>query len=139
MGRLAEFASNHPFYVLSVAVALVAVVFYEIRLKHRGYTRISANDAVKLINRGAIVIDVRKPEEFQGGHILNAKNIELETLEADPSAVRKRKNKAVLTVCDNGMKSGRAASALRKSGVEHAYSMKSGLASWRAENLPLVK
>lgn len=139
MGRLADFVSNHPFHVLSVAIALVAVLFYEIRLKQRGHTQVSANDAVRLINQGAIVIDVRKPEEFQGGHILNAKNIELEKLESDPGVVKKRKNKAVLAVCDNGFKSGRAANVLRKSGFEHAYAMKSGLSSWRAENLPLVK
>lgn len=139
MGQLAEFASNHPFHVLSVSIALVAVLFYEIRLTNRGYAQVSANDAVRLINKGAIVIDVRKPEEFQAGHILNAKNIALEKLESDPGVVKKRKNKAVLAVCENGTRSGRAANALRKSGFEHAYAMKSGLAAWRAENLPLVK
>lgn len=139
MGRLAEFASNHPFHVLSVIVALVAVVFYEIWLKSRAFTQVSANDAVRLINRGAIVIDVRKPEEFQDGHILNARNVELETLESDPSAIKKRKNKAILAVCENGLKSGRAANALRKAGFEDVYSIKSGLSAWRADNMPLVK
>ena len=139
MGRLAEFASNHPFHVLSVAVALIAVVFYEIRLRNRGFAQVSANDAVKLINQGALVIDVRSPQEYQSGHILNAKNIQLETLEADPAAVKKRKDKPILAVCDNGMKSGRAAHLLRRSGFEQAYAMKAGLSSWHAENLPLVK
>lgn len=139
MGRLAEFASNHPFHVLSVAVALVAVVFYEIRLLSRSYSQISTSDAVKLINQGAIVIDVRKPDEFQAGHILNAKNVELETLESDPAAIKKRKNKAVLVVCDNGTKSARAANTLRKSGIDNVFSLKSGLSAWRGENLPLAK
>ncbi len=139
MGRLAEFASNHPFHVASVLIALVAVLFYEIRLKSRAHTQVSANEAVRLINKGAVVIDVRKPQEFEGGHILNAKNVELEKLESDPAAVKKRRNKAVLTVCDTGMKSARAADVLRKSGFDDVYSMKSGLSAWRSENLPLVK
>jgi rhodanese-related sulfurtransferase len=139
MGRLAEFASNHPFHVLSVLIALFAVVFYEIRLMSRGQTQVSANEAVKLINRGAMVIDVRKPEDFGGGHILNAKNIELAKLESDPAAVKKRKNKIMVTVCDSGTQSARAANLLRKAGFEHVYSMKSGLGAWRSENLPLVK
>lgn len=139
MGRLAEFASNHPFHVLSVAVALVAVVFYEIRLKSRAHTEVTANEAVKLINQGAVVVDVRKPEEFQGGHILNAKNVELATLEANPGAVKKRKNKAIVTVCENGFQSARAADVLRKSGYDDVYCLKSGLSAWRSENLPLVK
>lgn len=139
MGRLAEFASNHPFHVWSVAIALVAVLFYEIRLRSRGDTQVTPNEAVKLINHGAVVVDVRKPEEFAAGHILNARNVEVEALESDPSAVKKRKNKAVLVVCENGMKSARAANALRKAGHEHVYTVKSGLSTWRAENLPLVK
>lgn len=140
MGRLAEFASNHPFHVLSVAVALVAVLFYEIRLKSRAYTQVTANEAVKLINQGAIVVDVRKPEEYQAGHILNARNVELATLEADPgNAIKKRKNKAIVTVCENGFQSARAADALRKAGYDDVYCVKQGLGAWRSESLPLVK
>lgn len=139
MGQLAEFASNHPFLALAVVVSLFAVLFYELRLKTQGTAQLSTTDAVRLINKGATIVDVRKPEHYGAGHIVNARNVPLSTLEADPAAVHKSKNRPLLTVCDNGSSSGKAVSLLRRAGFEAVFSLKGGLASWRAENLPLVK
>lgn len=139
MGQLAEFASNHPFLVMGVLASLAGVVFYEFRLKSMGTSQISTTDAVRLINKGALVIDVRNAEGFGSGHIVNARNIELGAIESDQGIVKKQKNKVLLTVCDNGYQSSKAASVLRKNGFEHVYSLKAGLSSWRSDNLPLVK
>jgi rhodanese-related sulfurtransferase len=139
MGQLAEFATNHPFLVLSVVVSLLAVVFYETRLRSQGVTQLSASDAVRLINKGATIIDVRGPEDYGSGHIVNARNIPLPEIEADIGAVNKAKTRALLTVCENGARSGKAAGLLRSAGYETVFSLKGGVASWRAENLPLVK
>lgn len=139
MGQLAEFASNHPFLVLSVIVSLLAVVFYEMRLKGQGVTQLSANDAVRLINKGATIIDVRTAEDYGSGHIVNARNIPLAEIESDAGAVNKAKTRPLLTVCENGIRSGKAAGLLRNAGYETVFSLKGGIAGWRAENLPLVK
>jgi len=140
MGQLAEFVATHPYYALSVVVSLLAVIFYELRLRTQGLHHLSASDAVRLINKGATVIDVRKAEAFGAGHIVNARNVSLESIEADPSgAVEKAKNRPLLTVCDNGMSSAKAAGALRRAGYEIVFSLRGGLTSWRGENLPLVK
>ena len=139
MDELVEFATNHPLLIAGLIAAWAAVMFYEIRLKSRGLTHVSAADAVRLINKGAIVIDVRKPEEFQAGHIVNARNVELTKIESDPDPISKQKNKVFLTVCSNGASSGKAANALRKAGYQAVFSLKGGLGGWRAENLPLVK
>ena len=42
---------------------------------------------MRLINKGAIVIDVRKPEEYQAGHIVNSRNVEIDKIERDDDAV----------------------------------------------------
>jgi rhodanese-related sulfurtransferase len=138
MDRLIEFATNHPLLVAGVVAAWIAVLFYELQTRSRGMTHISTNDAVRLINKGAIVIDVREPTKFEAGHIVNARNIELERIQQDEAAV-KQKNKVLLTVCDNGASSGKAATLLRKAGHENVFSLRGGLTGWRAENLPLVK
>jgi rhodanese-related sulfurtransferase len=138
MDRLIEFASNHPFLVAGVVAAWIAVLFYESRLRSGGTTHISTNDAVRLINKGAIVIDVREPAKFEAGHIVNARNVQLERIQQDEGAV-KQKNKVLLTVCDNGASSGKAANLLRKAGHENVFSLRGGLMGWRGENLPLVK
>jgi rhodanese-related sulfurtransferase len=139
MAQLFEFANNHVLIVTGLVVAWSAVMFYELRLRTQGATHVSAADAVRLINRGALVIDVRKADEFAAGHIVNARNVGLDLLQKDEDAVNKQKNKILLAVCADGASSGRAAGLLRKAGYENAFSLKGGLAGWKADNLPLVK
>lgn len=140
MGQLAEYATNHPLLVLGLIAALLGVVFYEVRQRTQGQTQVSANDAVRLINNGAVVIDVRPAAQYEKGHIVDARNIELSRIESDPAAaVKKPKNKPLLLVCDNGLGASKAAKLLRKAGYDGVFSLKSGLSAWRAENLPLVK
>jgi rhodanese-related sulfurtransferase len=139
MAQLAEFAGNHVWLVTGLVVAWSAVMFYEIRLRAQGATHVSAADAVRLINKGALVIDVRKPEDFQAGHIVNARNIPVERVQQGDDAIAKKKDKILLAVCADGAASGRAAGHLRKAGFENAFSLKGGLTGWRADNLPLVK
>ncbi len=138
MGQLAEFAANHPYLTVAVIATLTAVIFYEIKLKTRQATSVSPGEAVQLINRGALIIDVRKTDDFARGHIVNARNVKLGEIEASEKAVKKPKNKALVTVCENGADSAKAAAALRKAGFENVVSLRAGLAGWRAENLPLV-
>jgi rhodanese-related sulfurtransferase len=137
MAQLVEFAGNHVLLVTSLLAAWAAVTFYELRLRSQGATHVTAADAVRLINKGALVIDVRKPEEFESGHIVNARNVPLDRMQQ--GEVHKQKSKILLAVCADGSTSGRAAGHLRKAGYENAFSLKGGIAGWRADNLPLVK
>lgn len=139
MGQLAEFVGNHPYLGLAVVASLGAVVFYELRLKSQAIGQLSVADAVRLINRGATIVDVRKPEEYGAGHIVNARNIPLSEIEADAKIVKKPKDKVLVTVCESGGTSRRAAALLKHAGFENVFSLKGGIASWRADSLPLVK
>jgi rhodanese-related sulfurtransferase len=139
MAQLVEFTGNHVLLITGLFASLLAVMFYEIRMRAQGVTHVSAADAVRLINKGALVIDVRKPEEFGAGHIVNARNVPLERVQQNDDAISKNKSKILLAVCADGASSGRAAGALRKAGYENAFSLKGGLTGWRADNLPLVK
>jgi len=136
MGQLAEFAGNHPYLVLGLFGAWGAVIFYELRLKARGITQVSATDAVKLINKGAIVVDVRTTDAYEAGHIVNARNVPLTGL---PDKLLKHKKKILLAVCDTGATSGKAVNLLRRTGYEKVFSLKDGLRGWQGENYPLVK
>lgn len=137
MAQIVEFAGNHVWLVTGLVAAWTAVMFYELRLRSQGATHVTAADAVRLINKGALVIDVRKAEEFDKGHIVNARNISLERIQEDNAI--KNKSKILLAVCADGATSGRAAGHLRKAGYENAFSLKGGIAGWRTDNLPLVK
>jgi rhodanese-related sulfurtransferase len=139
MGELIAFANAHPVLASLVLAFLVAAIAYEAKLKGRGLVQVSANMAVQLINRGALVIDVRPAAAYAGGHIANARNLPLETINPEIDVVKKKKDKVLLTVCDTGPAAERAANLLRKTGYESTFSLRGGLAAWRGENLPLVK
>ena len=139
MAQLVEFAGHHVWLITGLLAAWGAVTFYELRLRTQGATHVSAADAVRLINKGALVIDVRKPEEFGAGHIVNARNVPLDRMQKGEENVHKQKSKILLAVCADGSIAGRAVGYLRKAGFENAFSLKGGIAGWRADNLPLVK
>ena len=97
MAQLVEFAGNHVWLVAGLLASWAAVAFYELRLRNQGTTHVTAADAVRLINKGALVIDVRKPEEFQQGHIVNARNVPLERMQQDDvDTIKKQKSKILL-------------------------------------------
>jgi rhodanese-related sulfurtransferase len=139
MNQLVEFASHHALIIAGLVAALLAVAFYELRLRATGALQVSAADAVRLINRGALVIDVRKPDEYAAGHIVNARNVGLDKLQQGDDAIKKQKDKILVTVCATGSIAGKAADVLRRAGYANVFNLRGGLATWRAENLPLVK
>ena len=139
MEQLAEFAGNHVLLVAGLIGSFALLATYELRLRAQAVTHVSPSDAVKLINKSALVVDVRSPEAFNGGHIVNARNLPLAELTADPDPLKKNKTKILLTVCDSGTESGKAANLLRKAGYENTFSIRGGVRAWRADNLPLAK
>jgi rhodanese-related sulfurtransferase len=73
-----------------------------------------------LVAEGAIVIDVRTPQEFAGGHYPKAKNIPLDKIKANIDQIKKFK-KPVVLCCASGMRSASAASQLKSAGIENVY------------------
>jgi phage shock protein E len=74
-------------------------------------------DIREVLDRGAIVIDVRNPGEFQQGHPDGAINIPLDQIERQVNKI-KAYNKPVITCCVSGMRSGSAASILKSNDIE---------------------
>jgi rhodanese-related sulfurtransferase len=71
----------------------------------------------EFVKKGAIIIDVRSPGEFAGGHIKGAKNIPLNEIGAKINEIKKL-NKPVITCCASGMRSSQATSILKQNGVD---------------------
>lgn len=71
-------------------------------------------DFKALVKEGAMIIDVRTPAEFKGGHVKGAVNIPLQSLQANFSKIPK--NKTIITCCASGMRSGSAKSLLKAAG-----------------------
>lgn len=138
MDAYLEFASNHMILVSALLASFFLLVFTELRRKASGIANIEPQAAVSLINADAVVIDLRSADAYGRGHIVGAKNIPFDELEANQSKIDMYKTKPILAVCDAGMTTGRAIAALKKSGVENIYGLKGGIAAWTQANLPLV-
>jgi hypothetical protein len=89
MDRILEFAGNHTLLVTALMASFFLVVFSELRRKASGLINIEAGDAVKLINNDALVVDLRSVDAFSRGHIVNARNIPSDELEAKMSTLRR--------------------------------------------------
>ena len=74
---------------------------------------------LEYIRRGPYIIDVRTPQEYRGGHIQQAVSIPIELISKNADKIRKM-GKPVITCCQTGSRSGRAARRLRRKGIPEA-------------------
>ncbi len=76
-------------------------------------------DMRQLVKEGAVILDVRTPVEFNGGHVKGAINIPLQQIE---KAVSKfKKDQVIITCCASGMRSGSAKSFLKSKGFSNVH------------------
>ncbi|NOT51330.1 MAG: rhodanese-like domain-containing protein [Chitinophagaceae bacterium] len=74
-------------------------------------------DFKQLQQNGAIIIDVRSPDEFRSGHIKGSINIPLHSITKETARIRKM-NKPVITCCLSGGRSSVAKRMLTQAGIE---------------------
>jgi len=97
--------------------------------------KVSAPDAAALAERGAILLGVREPHEWQAGHAPRARHIPL-------SQISRRAEQlpggcAVVIVCRSGARSARAAALLARQGRE-VSSLSGGRHALARASLPVV-
>ena len=138
MDRFLEFTSNHTLLVLALFASFFIVIFYELRRKASGLIDVEAQEAVRLINNGALVIDLRSNEAFGRGHIVNARNVPSDEIDARLPSLGADTSKPIVAVCDAGVSSRRAVAALRQKGYASVYSLKQGMTGWTQDGLPVV-
>jgi rhodanese-related sulfurtransferase len=138
MDKLVEFTSNHTLLVLALMVSFFVVVFSELRRKASGLVNIEATAAVNLINNDAVVIDLRSVDAFSKGHIVSARNIPSDELDAKIGSLGMMKSKTIIAVCDAGIASSKAVTTLRAAGFDSVYGIKGGMTGWSQTGLPVV-
>lgn len=76
-------------------------------------------DYKSLVQNGAVIVDVRSPQEFKGGHIKGSLNVPLQELQRSLGKIPK--NKTVITCCASGMRSASAKSLLKSAGYQEVH------------------
>jgi rhodanese-related sulfurtransferase len=139
MDRLIEYFTHHPYLVGAAVLALVVVITYESRMQSAAFASISSQDLIRLMNQGALVLDIRKSDEFAQGHVNGAKHLPSDQILKAGDSFKRFKEKPVIVYCDSGSLAAAAVRQLIEQGFTKAFTLRGGFASWRAENLPIAK
>lgn len=139
MERLFEYANHHPWLAGALVLVSILVIVYEMRVQSETKASVSPQDMVRLMNQGALLIDLRPLEQYSAGHVGGARQMSGEQILKAADTLKKYKEKAVVVYDDTGSLSASAARQLAAQGFTKAFNLRGGLAAWRGENLPLTR
>ena len=86
-----------------------------------------------------LLLDVRTPQEFQGGHVPGAVNIPHTELTARLGDIEAARESGVVVYCESGRRAAAAADVLRDAGFEDVRHLEGDMSGWRAAGLPVER
>lgn len=140
MENIGTFVLEHWFLFLGffAALAMLIASFFKERLL--GFREIKPAEAVEMINhQDAVVVDVREPEEFAAGHILNAINVPLAALVDRAGELEPYRARPLIVYCRSGSRAARASSLLRRLDFPSLTKLSGGMMAWERAGLPVSK
>ena len=87
---------------------------------------------------GVVTLDVRTPDEFAGGHLVNALNIDVEGATFDSELSKLDKDATYAVYCRSGRRSSVAIDRMKDAGFTNVVNMNAGILELQAAGLPLV-
>lgn len=111
-----------------------------IQLRISPMKEVGTLNVTQLINRSnAVLLDVREPKDFEGGHLPNALHIPLSQLATRGAELAKYVKRPVVAYCERGQRSRGAAGALAKLGFTEMFHLTGGFKAWKDAGLPVEK
>lgn len=95
---------------------------------------VSREEARKLVDEGAQLVDVRADHEWEAGRIAGAKHVPLPQLPQRTDELDK--DRPVVIYCRGGNRSSMATAALAEAGFD-AVKLSEGIVGWSGEDLPM--
>ena len=126
--------SNKIFWALAILVGAVLVV-----QQLQGADGIDVKQAQSMSKQGALLLDVREPEEYSAIHAPNAKLIPLGQLNARLQEIAAYKDKPIVVMCRSGRRSAQAVSLLQEAGYSQVSNVKGGIQEWEKNGLEVVR
>lgn len=96
-------------------------------------------DALRALEQGAVLIDIRRPDEVADLTVHNARVIPRDMLEIELERDGLPAETTVLLICQSGMRSAYAARALRHLGWPDSHSVTGGFAKWAEDGRPVKR
>jgi len=110
------------------------------RVPGEPYTRITSPEASEMLGRGdGVIIDVRRPDEFELGHPPGALPLPVDELLARHEELLA--SGQLLFICEVGVRSGLACEYAASLGVEQdrLFNVEDGMQGWLVQGLPVSR
>ena len=88
---------------------------------------IDMQELQEMAKKGAILLDVRSPQEYKEGHINGAILIPEYELKRDADKFLTNKEEVIVVYCSTGMRSKKAQKELKEKGYKNVYNLYNGL------------
>lgn len=135
-----QYLQNEIWLTLAAVFSGLMLLWSFIGNKIRGVKEVDCAGALQMINhKEACVVDVREPDEFKSGHVLNAKLIPLGKLRERMGELERYRDKPVVVVCRSGNRSATACALIGKEGFTQVYNLAGGMMAWQKSGLPVEK
>ncbi|MGO9558133.1 MAG: rhodanese-like domain-containing protein [Acidimicrobiales bacterium] len=96
---------------------------------------VSPDEAAELLKAGALLLDVREPEEWEAGHVAGARFIPMGEVQARVAELPS--DRRIVVMCRAGHRSVIVTEALAGAGID-AVNLAGGISAWSAGDRPLV-
>lgn len=119
-----------------VALALGAVFVSQQLSANNG---IDAKQAQNMVQQGALLLDVRQPEEYAALHAPDAQLIPLGDLPSRLPEIAAYKDQPIVVICRSGRRSAKAVDLLREAGYGNVSNVAGGMNDWESDGLEVVR
>ena len=100
------------------------------------YTLLTPSELQKHMSAQPLLIDVRELEEWQAGHIKQAKLVPLATLVTKIVTLAPKLDTAIYLYCQHGRRSHNAALMLSSLGYSNIFELEGGISNWIESGMP---
>ena len=82
----------------------------------------------------SIILDVRTSEEYEAGHLINSKLLDIRDPQSFMSGMETLdKSKTYFVYCRSGARSAQACELFKQQGIEDCYNLLGGILEWKGE------
>jgi rhodanese-related sulfurtransferase len=106
-----------------------------------GASSVSPDELLALRGETAapLLLDVRTPQEFRGGHVPGAVNVPHTELTARLGEIETARESGIVVYCESGRRAATAADVLVGAGFEDVRHLDGDMSGWRAAGLPVER
>lgn len=90
-------------------------------------------------NPAPLVLDVRTPREYQGGHVPGAVNMEYRQIPSRLAELAPAMEREIVVYCEVGPRAQAAQSMLLQAGFANVRHLEGDMAAWRRGGLPVAR